>query len=137
MAKQERTSAGEGVAQLVCSPGACSRGCSGLTCPCVSLYADGMTNRTFIEIVLGAAVTEVVDREEIEDALDEALQGAGLGEVTGGGTGLGMVHVNVELDATRSNEAADLIRRTLQGLGVPEGRCVQGPGTGEGHAPSP
>lgn len=96
-----------------------------------------MTNRTFIEIVLSIEVTEAVDREEIEDAPDEALQGAGLGEVTGGGTGLGLVHVDVEVDATRGNEAADLIRRTLQGLGVPEGRWVRGPGAGEGHAPSP
>ncbi|MDP9765378.1 hypothetical protein [Deinococcus enclensis] len=96
-----------------------------------------MTNRTFIEIILGTEVTEVVDREEIEDALDEALQGAGLGEITGGGTGLGMVHVDVEVDATCSNEAADLIRRTLQGLGVPEGSWVRGPGAGEDHAPSP
>lgn len=79
----------------------------------------------------------MVDREEIEDALDEALQGAGLGEVTGGGTGLGLVHMDVEVDATRGNEAADLIRRTLQGLGVPEGSWVRGPGAGAGHAPSP
>ena len=96
-----------------------------------------MTNPTFIEIVLSIEVTEVVDREEIEGALDEALHGAGLGEVTGGGTGLGMVHVDVEVDATRRNEAADLIRRTLQGLGVPEGSWVRGPGAGEDHAPSP
>ncbi|WP_022803173.1 hypothetical protein [Deinococcus ficus] len=96
-----------------------------------------MTNRTFIEIVLDSEVTEVVDREEIEDTLDQALQGAGLGEVTGGGTGLGMIHVDVEVDAARRNEAADLIRRTLQGLGVPEGSWVRGPGAGEGYAPSP
>jgi hypothetical protein len=30
-----------------------------------------------------------VDREDLKDALDEAPQGAGLGEITGGGTGLG------------------------------------------------
>ena len=52
---------------------------------------------TFLEIVLQAADFTFGGRDEIEDPLDDALRSAGLGEVTGGGTGMGVCNIDVEV----------------------------------------
>jgi hypothetical protein len=39
----------------------------------------------------------VADRHEIENSLDAALKCVGLGEITGGGTGMGEANIDVEV----------------------------------------
>jgi hypothetical protein len=71
---------------------------------------------TFYEIILQSADFAHSGRDEIEDPLHEALQAAGLGEVTGGGTGMGKSNIDVEV-----NDAAmglSKIRDVLGELGV-------------------
>ena len=59
-------------------------------------------------------------RDEMEDPLDEALQSAGIGEVTGGGSGRGRTNIDIEtFDGISDDDAIDLIRRILKGLGAP------------------
>lgn len=59
-------------------------------------------------------------RDEIEDPLDDALTEAGLGEVTGGGSGSRGTNIDVEISsAKRFEEALALIRQTLRDLNAP------------------
>lgn len=59
-------------------------------------------------------------RDEIEDPLDEALQNAGIGEVTGGGSGRGRSNIDIEtFDGVSDDDAIDFIRQTLISLGAP------------------
>ncbi len=51
----------------------------------------------FLEIVLKSADFTHGGRDEIEDPLGEALAALELGEVTGGGTGLGTSNIDVEV----------------------------------------
>jgi len=57
-----------------------------------------MSETTFFEITFPIGPDyAVANRHEIEDSLDEALQRAGLGEVTGGGAGMGKANIDVEV----------------------------------------
>src|SRR5678816_2333876 len=57
-----------------------------------------MGETVFFEIMFPVAAHYTLDdRHEIEDRLDKALQHARLGEVTGGGTGLGSANIDVEV----------------------------------------
>jgi hypothetical protein len=59
-----------------------------------------------------------IDRDEIEEAIDEALDGAG--EVTGGGAGMGMVNVDVDIfDGDRSEYVFRGLREAVARLGLP------------------
>ena len=71
----------------------------------------------FFEIILPA--DEPANRREVEDALDDALSEAGVGEVTGGGTGADTSIVDVEV--TDFDRALPIIRRVLRELRVPRG----------------
>jgi hypothetical protein len=71
---------------------------------------------TFLEVVLQAADFTFGGRDEVEDPLDEALQAAGIGEVTGGGTGMGIS--NIDIEVTDFTAGLGIIRRVLRGLGV-------------------
>ena len=71
---------------------------------------------TFFEIILQSPDFAFGGRDEIEDPLDEALQQAGLGEVTGGGTGMGRSNIDVEVADPQRGLA--LIRQVLQRLAV-------------------
>jgi len=63
-------------------------------------------------------------RDEVEDPLHEELQAVGLGEVTGGGSGLGIANIDVEVTNLVQGLAA--VRRVLQRLGVaPSSRINQ------------
>ena len=78
---------------------------------------------TFFEIILQSADFTFGGRDEIEDPLDEALQQAGLGEVTGGGTGMGCANIDVEV--TDSQRGLTLIRQVLQRLAVAPSTVIQ------------
>ena len=77
----------------------------------------------FLEIILRD--TDLVaagcqGRDEIEDPLTEALEDAGLGEITGAGGGMGLHNMDVEItEDQRFDQALRLIRRTLRKLNVP------------------
>ena len=72
--------------------------------------------QTFFEIILQSADFKFGGRDEIEDPLDAALQQAGIGEVTGGGTGMGRTNIDVEV--IDSQRGLALIREVLQHLAV-------------------
>jgi hypothetical protein len=75
-----------------------------------------MSATTFFEIILKSEDFQFGGRDEIEDPLDEALQEAGLGEVTGGGSGMGRSNIDVEV--TDPQRGLALIREVLQHLAV-------------------
>jgi hypothetical protein len=75
-----------------------------------------MPTPAFLEIVLQTADFTFAGRDEIEDPLDEALQSAGLGEVTGGGGGNQASNIDVEVNDVARGLA--LIRQVLQQLHV-------------------
>lgn len=75
-----------------------------------------MSHAVFYEIILQAADFTFEGRDEIEDPLDEALHQAGLGEVTGGGSGMGLV--NIDIEVSEASHGLALIRNVLQQLGV-------------------
>jgi hypothetical protein len=78
----------------------------------------------FFEIVFQSADFEFGGRDEIEDPLHEALQAEGLGEVSGGGTGLGMC--NIDVDVNDAERGLALIREVLCRLEVaPSTRIYQ------------
>lgn len=75
-----------------------------------------MSASVFLEIVLRADEFTFDGRDEIEDPLEEALASSGLGEVTGGGSGLGSANIDVEVvDLSRGLQ---LIKQVLRGLNV-------------------
>jgi hypothetical protein len=59
-------------------------------------------------------------REDLEDPLEQALQSAGIGEVTGGGSGRGRTNIDIEtFDGIPDDEAVETIRAILKSLGAP------------------
>ena len=64
--------------------------------------------------------------DPLVDALDEALETAGVGEVTGGGIGGGYTRVKVRL--APSPEARRVLDRCLEQLGVPAPAHEAAPG---------
>ena len=82
-----------------------------------------MTDRTiFLEIVLQSADFSFGGRDEVEDPLAQALQAADLGEVTGGGTGMGISNIDVEVTELEAGLA--LIRTVLRSLGVAKSTII-------------
>lgn len=76
----------------------------------------------FLEVVIvvpDAIAVGIASRGEIEDPLEEALVDSGLGEVTGGGSGMGKYVVDVEVSEQGFGEALRIIRKVLVGLRVP------------------
>ncbi|HEY0064148.1 MAG TPA: hypothetical protein VGC21_18675 [Telluria sp.] len=56
----------------------------------------------FLEVIISAEDASSVrlhSRDEIEEALEEALVESGLGEVTGGGGGMGLYVIDMEVEA--------------------------------------
>jgi hypothetical protein len=85
----------------------------------------GAAMPTFFEIVFQSADFVFGGRDEVEDLLEEALHAKNLGVVTGGGTGLGMCNIDVEVNDAERGLA--LIRAALRELGVaPSTRIYQG-----------
>lgn len=75
-----------------------------------------MSGTTFFEIILQTEDFTFGGRDEIEDPIDEALQQAELGEVTGGGTGMG--RSNIDIEVTDPQRGLALIREILRSVGV-------------------
>jgi len=71
---------------------------------------------TFYEIILQSADFTFSGRDEIEDPLHEALKEASLGEVTGGGSGMGRSNIDVEVND--AEKGLSKIREVLKVLGV-------------------
>jgi hypothetical protein len=70
----------------------------------------------FLEIVLESRDFTFDGRDEVEDPLHEALTAAGIGEVTGGGAGMGKSNIDVEISDLEAGLA--LVRRVLRDLKV-------------------
>ncbi len=83
----------------------------------------------FLEVVFDAndlAAAGFGGRDELEEPLHDALEEAGLGEVTGGGGGSGFAIVDVELeDEMQFDSALAVIRKTLRALNVPRSTKVK------------
>ena len=78
----------------------------------------------FLEIILDAkesAAAGIDSRDEVEDPLDEALSEEGTAEITGGGGGLGMYNIDVEVGRDADLESViETIRRVLRQCKVPK-----------------
>jgi hypothetical protein len=70
----------------------------------------------FLEIVLESKDFAYDGRDEVEDSLHEALTAAGIGEVTGAGSGMGKSNIDVEVSDLEAGLA--LVRRVLGDLKV-------------------
>ena len=82
-----------------------------------------MTETTFFEIILQSADFAFGGRDEIEDPLDEALNQANLGEVTGGGSGMGITNIDVEVGDP--DQGLAIIRKVLRSLGVAKSTIIR------------
>jgi hypothetical protein len=76
-----------------------------------------MSTPTFLEIVFKNTDFPFAGRDAVEDPLTEALKEAGVGEVTGGGSGPQTCNIDVEI--TDLERGLAVIRRTLSDLGCP------------------
>lgn len=72
----------------------------------------------FLEIIFKNADFPFAGRDVVEDPLSDALEHAGIGEVTGGGGGSETSNIDVEL--ANLERGLEVIRRTLRELGCPE-----------------
>jgi hypothetical protein len=83
----------------------------------------------FLEVVFNAhelAAAGFGGRDELEEPLQDALEQAGLGQVTGGGSGSGFAIVDVEVaDETQFDSALAVIRNTLRALNAPRSTKVK------------
>jgi hypothetical protein len=70
----------------------------------------------FLEIVLESRDFTFDGRDEVENPLHEALTAAGIGKVTGGGSGMGKSNIDVEVSDLEAGLA--LVRRVLRDLKV-------------------
>jgi hypothetical protein len=75
-----------------------------------------MNQPTFVEIVFSSNDFPFNERDEVEDPLEEALTQANVGEIVGGGHGLGFIHIDVDL--TDLKKGLEVIRLTLLRLGL-------------------
>jgi hypothetical protein len=82
----------------------------------------GMRERFFLEIILQTADSTLHARDDVEDPLQEALTAAGLGEVTGAGSGLGVSNIDVEVTDLEAGLA--LVRRVLRELHTPPSTMI-------------
>lgn len=70
----------------------------------------------------GEVATSFQARDDIEDPLDEALRAAGIGEVTGGGGGMGKSNIDVEVTDLPAGLA--MVRQVLRDLNVPASTVI-------------
>ena len=83
----------------------------------------------FLEIIFQAsdyATMNISGRDEIEDPLDDALAEVNVGEVTGGGSGSGVVIIEVEIeDGKNLEEGLSVIRNVLRSYKSPESTIIK------------
>jgi methylase of polypeptide subunit release factors len=77
----------------------------------------------FLEVLVDskeALANGIESRDEIEDPLSESLEAAGIGEVSGGGSGSGSYIIDLDIAGEDVlPKALEVIRRTLRELRVP------------------
>ncbi len=76
-----------------------------------------MSTPTFLEVVFKNADFPFGGRDAVEEPLADALEEAGIGEVTGGGGGPETCNIDVEVSDLEKGLA--IIRSTLSELGCP------------------
>lgn len=82
----------------------------------------------FLEVTLSAAdmtAAGLLSRDEIEDPLSDALEREGLGEVTGGGGGMGTYVLDVEVSEEEFDRALAVMRAALREAGAPESTLIR------------
>lgn len=83
----------------------------------------------FLEIIFDAddfAKMNIEGRDEIEDPLYDALIEANIGEITGGGTGSGIVMIDVEIENEQKfDEGLLIIRQILRDLDCPKSTVIK------------
>ncbi len=63
---------------------------------------------------------ELDDRHDLEEMLDSALQSKGLGEISGGGSGMGEFNIDVDIHSAKNFDTAlEIIRHTLVSENLP------------------
>jgi len=82
-----------------------------------------MSSRHFLEVVLLTADFRFAGRDVVEGPLDVALQDAALGEVTGGGSGMGRSNIDVEV--TDIERGLSLLRKVLKSIGVAHSTTIK------------
>jgi hypothetical protein len=89
----------------------------------------------FVYVEIPEALDPFSRGEYYEDPLSDALEAAGLGEVTGGGTAFsddrGISSVGIDVDLTEWDRGLALVRETLERCGVPRGTRLFFPRDGE------
>ena len=78
--------------------------------------------RFLLEVVLQSDDSAFLERDEVEDSLQQALAAAGIGEVTGAGSCLGVANLDVEV--TDLDAGLALVRKVLRDLEVPPSTMI-------------
>jgi hypothetical protein len=76
--------------------------------------------KVFLEVVMSGIdlVANAIDRDDVESELHDAMEN--FGEVTGAGTGLGLINIDLEVrDESKLNEVLEILRQRLRSLKVP------------------
>ncbi len=86
------------------------------------------TEPIFLEIFITADAFQASGfegRSAVEDEVDEDLEETGLGEVTGGGSGIYGVNIDIEVEDEDFEAALNLIRETLRRIEVPKSTVIR------------
>jgi hypothetical protein len=92
--------------------------------------AGARTETPFVYVKIPEDIGPVDRGAKYEDPIEEQLQAAGLGQVSGGGSALGTQRADgtqgvefcgIDLDVTHLDRALALLRETLPKLGAPDG----------------
>lgn len=75
-----------------------------------------------LEVILQSKDFKFASRDEIEEPLEEALRGTGLGEVTGVGTGAGILNLDIEVYDLEAG--LRLVSEVLRSLKVAESTVI-------------
>jgi hypothetical protein len=78
--------------------------------------------RYFLEVILQSDDSAFLERDEVEDSLQQALAAAGIGEVTGAGSGLGVSNLDVEV--TDLGAGLALVGKVLRDLEIPPSTMI-------------
>ncbi|MEW6366412.1 MAG: hypothetical protein AB1714_17440 [Acidobacteriota bacterium] len=109
------------------------KGWLGIPRPCGVSPPMGRTNPLFVYVRLPAHIEPLDRGARFEDPLQESLERAGLGEITGGGSQLSdpdeegrrrIVFCGIDIDIYEPVEGLALLRRELARLQAPRGTAL-------------
>ena len=86
------------------------------------------TESIFLEVFINANDFEASGfggRSAVEDEVEDALEKAKLGKITGGGGGIYGVNIDIEVKEKDFEVALDLIRKTLRKIKVPKSTVIK------------